>query len=67
MVEATEETSTFILYGGIVWVNTPLAQQLDPKTIGRLEGAISKSQYVGAGKTLKVVNKVCVLLVRVVP
>ncbi|KAM7209516.1 hypothetical protein V8F20_000254 [Naviculisporaceae sp. PSN 640] len=34
------------------------AQPLDNKTISRLETAIGKSQYVGAGKKLKVTNKV---------
>ncbi|PUU80134.1 OSCP/delta subunit of ATPase [Tuber borchii] len=43
---------------GVVEAIITSASQLDPKTITRLESAISKSQYVGAGKTLKVVNKV---------
>ncbi|KAI0900933.1 OSCP-domain-containing protein [Annulohypoxylon nitens] len=34
------------------------AQQLDNKTLGRLESAVSKSQYVGQGKKLKVTNTV---------
>ncbi|XDG03382.1 hypothetical protein ABKA04_002997 [Annulohypoxylon sp. FPYF3050] len=34
------------------------AQQLDNKTLGRLETAVSKSQYVGQGKKLKVTNTV---------
>ncbi|KAM7184111.1 hypothetical protein V8F33_013171 [Rhypophila sp. PSN 637] len=34
------------------------AQALDNKTVQRLETAISKSEYVGAGKKLKVTNKV---------
>ncbi|KAH8146851.1 uncharacterized protein LAJ45_09225 [Morchella importuna] len=34
------------------------ATNLDSKLLGRLETAISKSQYVGQGKKLKVVNKV---------
>lgn len=33
-------------------------QQLDVKTLSRLESAVSKSQYVGQGKKLKVTNKV---------
>lgn len=33
-------------------------QQLDSKILSRLEVAISKSQYVGQGKKLKVINKV---------
>jgi F-type H+-transporting ATPase subunit O len=31
---------------------------LDNKTLSRLESAVSKSQYVGQGKKLKVTNKV---------
>ncbi|KAI0485448.1 ATP synthase delta subunit-domain-containing protein [Xylaria cf. heliscus] len=34
------------------------AQQLDGKTLSRLESAVSKSQYVGQGKKLKVTNEV---------
>ncbi|KAL7623995.1 ATP synthase F0 subcomplex subunit OSCP atp5 [Parahypoxylon ruwenzoriense] len=34
------------------------AQQLDNKTLSRLENAVSKSQYVGQGKKLKVTNTV---------
>ncbi|KAI1093435.1 putative oligomycin sensitivity conferring protein [Rostrohypoxylon terebratum] len=34
------------------------AQQLDNKTLGRLESAVAKSQYVGQGKKLKVTNTV---------
>ncbi|KAK0635016.1 ATP synthase delta subunit-domain-containing protein [Bombardia bombarda] len=34
------------------------AQQLDNKTLSRLETAVSKSSYVGAGKKLKVTNTV---------
>lgn len=33
-------------------------QPLDNRTISRLESAVSKSQYVGQGKKLKVVTKV---------
>ena len=33
-------------------------QQLDSKTLNRLENAVSKSQYVGQGKKLKVTNEV---------
>ncbi len=33
-------------------------QQLDSKTLSRLESAVAKSQYVGQGKKLKVTNKV---------
>ena len=31
---------------------------MDNKTLGRLESAVSKSQYVGQGKKLKVTNTV---------
>ena len=34
------------------------AAPLDPKTVRQLESAVSKSQYVGQGKKLKVVPKV---------
>lgn len=34
------------------------AQQLDGKTLGRLETAIAKSALVGQGKKLRVTNKV---------
>ncbi|KAI1388862.1 OSCP-domain-containing protein [Hypoxylon trugodes] len=34
------------------------AQQLDNRTLSRLETAIAKSQYVGQGKKLKVTNQV---------
>ena len=33
-------------------------QPLDNKTLNRLEAAVSKSSYVGAGKKLKVKNTV---------
>lgn len=33
-------------------------QQLDNKTLSRLETAVAKSQYAGQGKKLKVTNKV---------
>lgn len=32
---------------------------MDSKTLARLETAVSKSQYVGQGKKLRVTNKVC--------
>jgi hypothetical protein len=38
---------------GNFWV-----QALDNKTLSRLENAVAKSTYVGAGKKLKVTNKV---------
>jgi len=42
-----------------VSANKPFSQQnLDNKTLSRLEAAVSKSSYVGAGKKLKVTNKV---------
>jgi F-type H+-transporting ATPase subunit O len=34
------------------------SQPLDNRTLSRLESAVSKSQYVGQGKKLKVVSKV---------
>ena len=34
------------------------AQPLDNKTLSRLEAAVTKSQYVGQGKKLKVTNEV---------
>ncbi|KAK3946323.1 hypothetical protein QBC46DRAFT_335767 [Diplogelasinospora grovesii] len=34
------------------------AQPLDSKTLSRLENAVSKSSYVGAGKKLKVTNQI---------
>jgi len=34
-------------------------QQLDPKTVSKLEATISKSPLIGAGKKLKTTNKVC--------
>ncbi|CAZ81190.1 unnamed protein product [Tuber melanosporum] len=43
---------------GVVEAVITSASRLDPRTVSRLETAISKSQYVGAGKTLEVVNKV---------
>lgn len=36
----------------------PPKQQLDSKTLSRLESAVARSQYVGQGKKLKVTNKV---------
>lgn len=37
---------------------TPVPQQLDNKTLNRLETAVAKSSYVGQGKKLKVTNRV---------
>lgn len=44
---------------GEVELTVTSAQPLDTKTLGRLESAVAKSQYVGQGKKLKVVNQVC--------
>lgn len=43
---------------GEVELTVTSASQLDSKTLSRLEAAVSKSQYVGQGKKLKVTNKV---------
>jgi len=43
---------------GEVELTVTSASQLDSKTLTRLESAVSKSQYVGQGKKLKVTNKV---------
>ncbi|KAK5661031.1 hypothetical protein OQA88_12410 [Cercophora sp. LCS_1] len=43
---------------GEIEVTVTSAQPLDNKTLNRLEAAVSKSQYVGAGKKLKVTNTV---------
>ncbi|KAH8888370.1 OSCP-domain-containing protein [Thozetella sp. PMI_491] len=43
---------------GEVEVVVTSAQQLDSKTLSRLESAVSKSSYVGQGKKLKVTNQV---------
>ncbi|QPH06206.1 ATP synthase F0 subcomplex subunit OSCP atp5 [Epichloe festucae Fl1] len=43
---------------GEVELKVTSAQPLDNKTLSRLEAAISKSQYVGQGKKLKVTNEV---------
>ncbi|KAF2636518.1 OSCP-domain-containing protein [Massarina eburnea CBS 473.64] len=45
-------------YRGEVELIVTSAAPLDNRTLGRLEAAISKSQYVGQGKKLKVVPKV---------
>ncbi|KAI9753806.1 MAG: ATP synthase F0 subcomplex subunit OSCP atp5 [Chaenotheca gracillima] len=45
-------------YRGEVEMTVTSAQQLDSKILQRLESAISKSEYVGQGKRLKVTNKV---------
>ncbi|KAK0651205.1 ATP synthase delta subunit-domain-containing protein [Cercophora newfieldiana] len=43
---------------GEVEMTVTSAQGLDNKTLSRLEAAVAKSAYVGAGKKLKVTNKV---------
>ncbi|KAH8894700.1 OSCP-domain-containing protein [Thozetella sp. PMI_491] len=43
---------------GEVEMTVTSAQQLDNRTLSRLETAVSKSDYVGQGKKLKVTNKV---------
>merc|ERR1712000_720548 len=43
---------------GEVEMTVTSAQNLDSKTLSRLEAAVSKSSYVGAGKKLKVTNEV---------
>ncbi|EFY91018.1 ATP synthase F0 subcomplex subunit OSCP atp5 [Metarhizium acridum] len=43
---------------GEVELKVTSAQPLDSKTLSRLETAVSKSQYVGQGKKLKVTNQV---------
>jgi F-type H+-transporting ATPase subunit O len=43
---------------GEIELTVTSAQPLDNKTLSRLESAVSKSQYVGQGKKLKVVSKV---------
>ncbi|TVY81277.1 ATP synthase subunit [Lachnellula suecica] len=43
---------------GEVELTVTSASQLDGKTLSRLETAVSKSEYVGQGKKLKVTNKV---------
>jgi F-type H+-transporting ATPase subunit O len=48
---------------GEVEMRVTSAQNLDNKTLGRLEAAVSKSSYVGPGKKLKVTNTVCSLTV----
>jgi len=43
---------------GEIELTVTSASQLDGKTLSRLEAAISKSQYIGASKKIKVTNKV---------
>ncbi|KAL2110376.1 hypothetical protein VUR80DRAFT_1219 [Thermomyces stellatus] len=43
---------------GEVEMTVTSAQQLDNKTLSRLENAVAKSEYVGQGKKLKVTNQV---------
>ncbi|KAI9802490.1 MAG: ATP synthase F0 subcomplex subunit OSCP atp5 [Sarcosagium campestre] len=46
------------VYRGEVECVVTSASQLDAKTISRLEAAVSKSAHIGAGKKLKLTNKV---------
>jgi len=41
-------------------IKADILQPIDPKILKQLEAAVAKSQYVGQGKKLKVVPKVCV-------
>jgi len=43
---------------GEIEMTVTSAERLDNKTLSRLETAVSKSSYVGQGKTLKVTNKI---------
>lgn len=43
---------------GEVEMTVTSAQPLDNRTLSRLETAVAKSSYVGAGKKLKVTNQV---------
>ncbi|KAH7471828.1 hypothetical protein BFJ68_g16867 [Fusarium oxysporum] len=43
---------------GEIEMTVTSAERLDSKTLSRLETAVSKSSYVGQGKTLKVTNKI---------
>lgn len=45
-------------YHGIVEATVTSAEELDKKTLNRLEAALQKSEYVGSGKTLKLENKI---------
>ncbi|KAK9479278.1 Mob1/phocein [Lipomyces japonicus] len=57
--EIVAKFSTLIAaYKGEIEATITSAAALDSKTIGRLENAIAKSKFVGAGKKLKVTNKV---------
>lgn len=44
---------------GEVELKVTSAQPLDQKVLKQLEGAVGKSRFVGQGKKLKVVTKVC--------
>lgn len=50
---------------GEVELKVTSAQPLDQKVLKQLEGAVGKSRFVGQGKKLKVVTKVCALLLSV--
>lgn len=43
---------------GLVEATVTSAEPLDSRILGRLESALSKSKFVGSGKTLKINNKV---------
>lgn len=45
-------------HNGVVEATVVSAKALDPKTLSKLEKAISASKYVGQGKTLKISNEV---------
>ncbi|KAA8569180.1 hypothetical protein EYC84_000849 [Monilinia fructicola] len=56
-LETLAEKQQIGTFEGVELVITS-ASQLDSRTLSRLETAVSKSQYVGQGKKLKVTNKV---------
>ncbi|KAK9377474.1 OSCP/delta subunit of ATPase [Lipomyces chichibuensis] len=57
--EVIEKFGTLMsAYNGEVEATITSAAPLDSKILSRIESAISKSQFVGAGKKLKVSNKV---------
>ncbi|KAF2141219.1 uncharacterized protein K452DRAFT_351392 [Aplosporella prunicola CBS 121167] len=59
LVPVTEKFAQLMsAYRGEVELTITSAAPLDNKTLSRLESAISKSQYAGEGKKLKVVSKV---------
>lgn len=62
VTSAQASTSSFSITSLSLWCmlrnSNRLVQQLDNRTLSRLEAAVSKSQYVGPGKKLKVTNEV---------